>query len=117
MEVNIEINMSDEVILREIGRRLVQYRIDAGLTQRELAEKAGVSNTTIERIEAGKISQMVSYIRILKILGLVEKLNTLVPDSDINPLDILRMKGQARKRVSRKVQKEEHNPWVWGEDK
>ncbi len=115
--MNIERNMSDEVILLELGRRIMQYRINAGLTQKELSEKAGVSNTTVERIEAGKVSQMVSYIRILKVVGLVEKMNTLVPDSDINPLDILRMKGQTRKRVSRRGPKEEYHQWVWGEDR
>jgi transcriptional regulator with XRE-family HTH domain len=37
-----------------IARGVVRDRIAAGLTQRELARRAGVRNETISRLEAGK---------------------------------------------------------------
>jgi putative transcriptional regulator len=38
-----------------IGPRLRQLRIDAGLTQAELAERAGVADGTISRLERGRL--------------------------------------------------------------
>ena len=37
----------------QIKRNLIQARIDAGLTQKELAEKSGVRQSNISRIENG----------------------------------------------------------------
>lgn len=38
-----------------LGPRLRQARIDAGLTQAELAERAGVADATLSRIERGRL--------------------------------------------------------------
>ena len=37
----------------QIKRNLIQARIDAGLTQKELAERSGVRQSNISRIESG----------------------------------------------------------------
>ena len=37
----------------QIKRNLIQARIDAGLTQKELAEKSGIRQSNISRIENG----------------------------------------------------------------
>ncbi|MDO5121512.1 MAG: helix-turn-helix transcriptional regulator [Erysipelotrichaceae bacterium] len=39
----------------QIKRSLIQARIDAGLTQKELAEKSGVRQSNISRIESGSV--------------------------------------------------------------
>ncbi len=41
---------------RRIGPRLRQLRTEAGLTQAELAERAGVADGTISRLERGRIA-------------------------------------------------------------
>ncbi len=46
-------SQSDEAVLREIGARMARRRLDFQLTQADLAEQAGVSKRTVERIEAG----------------------------------------------------------------
>ena len=46
--------MTDAAVLQELGARLHRRRIDANLTQAQLAEEAGVSKRTVERIEAGR---------------------------------------------------------------
>jgi transcriptional regulator with XRE-family HTH domain len=54
-----------------IGQRLRKLRQDAGLSQRELARRARVSNGAISTIEADKVSPSVSALRqILSALGL-----------------------------------------------
>lgn len=44
---------ADTELEDQIKRSLIQARIDAGLTQKELAEKSGVRQSNISRIENG----------------------------------------------------------------
>src|ERR1700679_1993188 len=54
----------------EIGHRLRQLRLGLGLSQREVARRAGVSNATISMIEANRVSPSVSALKqILSALG------------------------------------------------
>ena len=46
---------SDEAILSELGGRLTRVRLEQNLTQAQLAEQAGVSKRTVERLEAGTV--------------------------------------------------------------
>lgn len=45
---------TDQATLREFGRRLRRARAARGLTQQELAEKAGLDRTYVGTIERGK---------------------------------------------------------------
>jgi transcriptional regulator with XRE-family HTH domain len=47
----------------EIGQRLRRLRLGRGLSQRELARRAGVSNATISMIEANRVSPSVSALK------------------------------------------------------
>ena len=91
--------LTDMVVLREIGDRLERRRIDAGLTQAELAEEAGVSKRTVERIEAGHSTDFVLLIRTLRVLKLFDTLDQLVPDLPQSPLALLKSRGRTRRRV------------------
>jgi transcriptional regulator with XRE-family HTH domain len=55
--------LTDKSILAELGGRLAQRRLELKLTQADLAEQAGVSKRTVERIEAGATTQMSTMIR------------------------------------------------------
>src|SRR5579862_4850068 len=53
-----------------VGQRLRQRRLRLGLSQRELARRAGVSNATISMIEANRVSPSVAALKqILSALG------------------------------------------------
>lgn len=108
----------DEAILEELGRRLSRHRLDQSLTQAQLAEQAGVSKRTVERIEAGESAQMLTMVRILRVLGLVEKLDLLVPESLPRPMELVKMQGKTRQRASSKSadKKTSKEPWTWGDD-
>lgn len=43
-------------IREEIGLKIALFRKEAGLSQRDLAEKAGLTQNTIYKIENGKFS-------------------------------------------------------------
>ncbi|MBI5593527.1 MAG: helix-turn-helix transcriptional regulator [Deltaproteobacteria bacterium] len=79
--MKIEGFLTDEAILAELGGRLAQRRLELQLTQEMLAEQAGVSKRTVERIEAGATAQMSTLIRMLRALELLDRLETLAPET------------------------------------
>jgi transcriptional regulator with XRE-family HTH domain len=114
--------MTDAAILRELGNRLERRRIDSALTQAELAEKAGVSKRTVERFEAGHITDFTMLIRMLRALKLIDGLEQLIPDLPQSPIVLLKRKGHVRQRVAhprsradRSKSSKPAKPWKWGE--
>jgi DNA-binding XRE family transcriptional regulator len=74
--------LTTEQFLREqLGLRLKSYRLDAGLTQAVLAERAGVSRQTVVGIERGetdpRYTTLVRIIKALEIPNLHEPFETL----------------------------------------
>ena len=109
--------MGDDAVLEELGRRLGQRRIALGLTQAKLAVEAGVSKRTIERIEAGAVTQTINLIRILRVLDLLPGLGRLIPETGPSPMDLLKLKGKVRKRAaSSRSAKSPGDGWTWGDD-
>jgi transcriptional regulator with XRE-family HTH domain len=91
--------LSDDAILAELGQRLSRHRIDAGLTQLALAEKAGISKSTLERIEAGAASQLPNLIRVLRALDMLAVLETAIPLPTPRPMALLRHQRKLPQRV------------------
>jgi transcriptional regulator with XRE-family HTH domain len=115
-------DLTDTAILRELGARLERRRIDQNLTQAELADQAGVSKRTVERIEGGASTDFTLLVRTLRTLRLLDELNQLVPDLPESPMTLLKHKGGERKRVRRSRKPARHPPegatgrgWKWGE--
>ena len=108
--------LTDEAVLVELGARLAQRRLELQLTQEMLSEQAGVSKRSVERVEAGATTQMSTMIRILRVLELLDRLETLVPESGPRPMDLLKLKGKARKRASGKRKTTDGTPWRWGDE-
>jgi transcriptional regulator with XRE-family HTH domain len=120
--MKIDSEMTDTAVLQEIGDRLERRRIDAGLTQAQLAEEAGISKRTVERIEAGHSTDFLMLLRVLRVLKLLETLDQSVPDLPQSPLVLLKSRGRTRKRVShprhppRGIEASKAaTPWKWRE--
>jgi len=109
--------MSDDGVLEEIGQRVSRRRIDIGLTQAELASKAGVGRATVERLEAGHSAQLTSFIRVLRVLGLIDVLLDALPEAGVRPLDLVRRQKKQRRRASGRRKKTDvlAEPWVWAD--
>ena len=109
--------LTDDAVLAEIGKRIARYRIDSRMTQAELAEQAGVSKRTVERIEAGASVQFSTFIRILRVLDLLQGLDRMIPEPVPRPLGLLKQKGKVRQRVSsRKPPEKAPKKWTWGDE-
>lgn len=114
--------MPDIAVLRELGARLERRRIDAGLTQARLAEEAGVSKRTLERIETGDSTDFRLLVRVLRTLKLTEGLENLIPDLPQSPIALAKQRGRTPKRVKpprrkagRASTQKPPAPWKWGE--
>lgn len=108
---------TDEGILRELGERLAGARLAMNLTQAALAEQAGLSKRTVERLESGEVAARLSaFLRVCRVLGLLDRLDALLPEAQASPMQQLRMKGRQRKRASGgSVPPAGRRPWTWGD--
>ncbi len=92
--------LSDDVVLAELGKRVARRRIDSQLTQAQLAEQAGVGKRTLERFENGESTQMLSVIRIFRVLDLLPHLDRIIPEQGPRPMDLVKLRGKVRRRAS-----------------
>jgi len=106
--------VTDNAFLNELGDRLEQLRLSLNLIRTELAEQAGISRNTIERIESGKSVQLVNLIRLCRSLGILGRFETLIPAAAPSPVAQLRLQGKQRKRASKK-KPTSPDTWTWRE--
>lgn len=108
---------TDKTILTELGARLTSVRLSYNLTQAELAHNAGVSKRTVERIEAGQSAQLTSFIRVLRALDLLNRLEQFLPPPQPGPMDLLRREGTRPKRATgSKAPPPPSGPWTWADE-
>ena len=108
-------------ILEELGERVARHRLNKNLTQEELAEQAGVGTATLKRLEHGSSStQLSNLISVLRVLGLDQNLELLVPDVPPSPVQMAKMqKKNARQRARKRKNsplKDVDPTWTWGDD-
>lgn len=70
--------------LAEVGKRVASARRDKGLTQLELAKKAGVSRPTIDLLENGRATE-IGYSKLTRILAVLSLEFRLRPVSTQRP--------------------------------
>lgn len=83
----------------EIGERLKQARLNADLTQAEVAERAGLNRKTVVNAERGQV-MFESLVAIMMAMGLTSQLEVFLPKQVISPLQLLKLNGQKRRRAS-----------------
>lgn len=105
---------SNAEILKELGKRIQRQRIDLGLTQSELAKKAGVSLRTIANAESGEDIKLSVLLNIMRSENVISNIDTLLPEILIRPTDYLKL-NKPRTRVRKK--KTENTEWKWGDEK
>ena len=114
----IDPDRSDAAVLREIGRRVAQTRLERNLLQLELAQRAGVGLATLKRLERGLSVSATSLIRVLRALDLLTALESAVPEPLPSPVEQLKLRGRRRKRAGRPRRENASTPpepWRWGD--
>ena len=109
--------MTDEALMRLVGERLSGLRLARNLTQQQLAEQAGLGLRTVQRLELGAAAtQLSGLIRVCRVLGLVENLETFIPQAAVSPMAQLKQAGRKRQRATgKKAAPDKTKKWTWGE--
>ena len=106
---------SNEAIEADLGQRIEAIRLGRNVNQTQLAVEAGVSRRTITRLENGGGVSVDTLIRVLRALGLADRLAALLPDPGVRPIERGRLKGRKRQRA-RPQAKQATARWTWAED-
>ena len=105
---------TDKAILQEIGERLEQLRLNRNLIRTDLAEQAGISRNTVERIESGDSVQLINLIRLCRALGILSRFEAVFPLPVPSPVAQLKLQGKGRRRASKK-RSTTSDSWTWGD--
>ena len=77
--------LSDVAILGRIGNQMRSARLKQNITQQSLADAAGVSLSSLKKIEKGEIGSFDSLLRVLRTLGKLDVLQPLVDEEQLSP--------------------------------
>ena len=83
----------------ELGERLKQTRLNANITQAELAQRAGVSRNIVMSAEKGQ-AQLENFVALLLALGVAQQLNNFLPKPQLSPLQLRKLQGKQRERAT-----------------
>jgi transcriptional regulator with XRE-family HTH domain len=74
-------------LIRELGKRYSEYRKRTGYTQKEVAEKSGLSVFTISSFENGSSTgvTLASFIKLLRAIDSLDEIETLLPKLPESP--------------------------------
>ena len=90
-------------LVRMLGTRFKDYRLRANMTQKEVAEMAGLSVLTIHRFENGTVRNISlgTFLLLLKSVGCINDLDELMPEQPESPY-LINKKGKKTQRIRHK---------------
>lgn len=102
MEDNIYM-LPDIEIQRRIGQKIRWLRLRRNFTQTSLAGQAGISVSTLKKIERGEINSFDSLMRILRMLGQLEVFMPLIEEDEMSPNEYYEFIKASKKRQRRRA--------------
>ena len=109
--------LTDERVVEELRERCRLERLSRNIRQVDLAERAGVSITTLRRFETDAESSpsLESFVRIVRALGGLDVLEQLFGARPLDPLN-LESTGRERARRTPSSTAEPASDWAWGDE-
>ena len=97
--MNAEQGMTDKAILAALGSRIRQRRLSANVTQRQAAQRAGISRLTVGALERGAPSSLTTLVQVLRALDCLDELASFLPETGPSPLQLAKLRGRQRRRA------------------
>lgn len=96
--------LSDAELLKRIGNKIKEWRLEADLTQQRTAELGRMSLITFQNIEYGKGGSLANYLRVFRILDRLDTLAVFLKEKEISPIEFQKFEQGLRQkqRASRK---------------
>jgi transcriptional regulator with XRE-family HTH domain len=110
----MDIEQSNGEILKEFGTRLKQQRASRNIDQGTLAYESGVSLRTLSRLENGHGASFEAVIKVMRALGILDRLELMLPGTDISPVQRAKTRThKPRQRASRKAAENKQHTSAW----
>lgn len=100
---------SNQQVRTLLGVRIRALRKSKGMTQAELATRAGVARSTASILERGQDVSLDSFLSVLRALDLLDALDTAVPEPAVSPIGELGPDTPAAQPVGSAT-------WTWGDE-
>ena len=87
-------------LVQLLGARFKDYRMRSRMTQKEVAEQAGITVNTIHKFENGLVSNLSlsTFLLLLKAIGCIDGLDDLMPELPESPY-LMKENGKRVQRV------------------
>jgi transcriptional regulator with XRE-family HTH domain len=74
-------------LVKMLGRRFKDYRLRANMTQKDVAEMAGLSLLTVQRFESGMVNNisLSTFLLLLKTIGGINYIDELMAEQPESP--------------------------------
>ena len=95
--------LTDLDIAKRIGTNLKSMRLRQNITQSNLAESAGVSLSTLKKIESGDICSFDSFLRLLRTLRKLDVLQPLVEEEQLTPNEYWEFINKAKRKIRKRA--------------
>ncbi|MFR9651330.1 MAG: helix-turn-helix domain-containing protein [Rikenellaceae bacterium] len=110
-------NKTDIEILKSLGLKIKEIRLEQNITQQRLANLAGVSLRRVGDVESGENHSVLLLVQILRALNHLELLSNFFTERQISPIKYAReqaamgFKKRARAAIDRLFLDDEDEQW------
>lgn len=98
---------TNKQILSRIGESLREHRLHRDFSQSRLAEKSGVSLSTIKRLESGHGCDLSNFIDVMRGLGRISDLEQILPEIKLKPTEVLKLRRQEQKSKRQRASRDQ----------
>ena len=100
---------TNDAIMRQIGSKLKELRIEKNMKQAELADASGVSVFTISSVENGKSTSLLTIVQLLRALEHLDYLDSFFQEETISPIAYAKLMKNNKKKIRVKSSSTEVN--------
>ena len=100
MDLYIQTN---DAIMRQIGSKLKELRIEKNMKQTELADASGVSVFTISSVENGKTTSLLTVVQLLRALEHLDYLDNFFQEETVSPIAYAKLLKNNKKKKRVKI--------------